>query len=146
MSEPWAIDEKAKILLRTSSQRVIPFVTIRMQFNDTEGLDKTLHLTGLEGEIKLSFPQNIPAYLENLRALGLIERPAGALSDIEKHYKNIEERYGHLAQKVFMDGHPDGKRYPIVFLRGYFQMTAFGDLFIRACLKGADGRDLLAAE
>lgn len=136
--------DEVRIILRASLDRVIPFVVIRMQFNEREGLDKTANLTAIEIKMKLTFPQNIPAYLENLRALGLLEKPSGALSDIDKYYKGVEGYYSPLALKVMADGHPDGKRYPVLFLRGYYQITAFGDLFITACLRDRRGKDLLS--
>jgi hypothetical protein len=85
-----------------------------------------------ESKVTLRFPRNVPAYLENLRALGLLEKPISALSNVDKYYKAIEVRFEELRAQIEAAGH-GGKRYPAVFTRGYFQITEFGELFMKAC-------------
>ena len=62
----------------------IPYLVIRMQFNEKEGIDKSPILTGLEEQVDITFPQNIPLYFENLTGLGILSRELGSLSNIEK--------------------------------------------------------------
>jgi nucleotide-binding universal stress UspA family protein len=120
-----------------------PYVWVRMAFITTPahekfpmsapGLDLTTDLTGLESHLDLRFPSNIPLYLTNCMALGLITRHDGELSDTNRHYLPLEEMYDVIRNDLFNRGH-NGKQYPVFFVRGYYRITPFGKAFIKAVI------------
>jgi hypothetical protein len=106
-----------------------------MQFTETAGIDKSSILTGLEKKVQLSFFQNIPLYFENLEGLGILSEGPGALTDIAKWYQPLFDIYEPLKKQIHEKGHEDGKKYDVIFVMGYFNITSYGRLFMQSCMK-----------
>ena len=130
--------DEAKLLKYLNEQRTVPFVKIRLQFNETEGLEKSPILTGMETLPDLQFSQNIPMYLDNLVGLGIIAKGEGALSDVVKWYDPLFKMYAGTKERIQAEGHTDGKHYPVGFQLGFYNITSYGRLFLEACMKKSD--------
>lgn len=130
--------DEAKVLKYLNEQRTIPFIKIRLQFNETEGLEKSPVLTGMETLPDLQFPQNIPMYVDNLVGLGIIAKGEGALSDVVKWYDPLFKMYAGTKERIQAEGHTDGKHYPVGFQLGFYNITSYGRLFLEACMKKSD--------
>jgi hypothetical protein len=128
-------NDEAKIIEYFNGRSDIPYLLLRLQFNEKEGLDKSGPLTGIENEVNLHFPGNIPIYCENFISLGVLANQPGSLSDTKKWYEPLKEGYKPLIREVYDIGHTDGKKYEIAILIRYYRITHYGQLFIKACLK-----------
>lgn len=127
--------DEARLLRHLSTKATVPFVSLRLQFNQTEGLEKSPILTGLERIVSPIVAENVPLYFDNLAGLRLLAVGAGSLSDIGRWYKPLFELYEPLRRQIYETGHTDGKRYEVVFVTGYYNITSYGRLFMKACLK-----------
>lgn len=128
-------NDEAKLLLLFRELAPIPFLKIRMAFDSVNGIIKTPMLTGIEDRTTLTYPENLPVYFENMIGLGILRIPTGKLTNDTKYYRPIEEMYEIARNEIYLKGHEDGKRYNVVFVPGYLQVTEYGCLFIGACTK-----------
>ncbi len=127
--------DEAKLLKHLDELRNVPYLKIRIQFNEKEGLDKSHILTGFETHLEFSFPENIPLYLDNLVGLGILSKGEGTLSDIDKWYAPLMKIYESARRQIEVAGHSDGQKYPVVFQMGFFEITSYGRLFLKACMQ-----------
>lgn len=128
-------NDETKLLLLFRDAAPIPFLRIRMIFDKENGIIKSPMLTGIENRTELTYPENLPVYLENIIGLGILRMPAGKLTNVTKYYRPIAELYKVVRQEIYSKGHEDGNRYEVVFVPGYLEVTEYGQLFIRACMK-----------
>lgn len=109
----------------------LPFVEARLQkkgANEWRTLGQLL--TGLEAKTKLTFPQNIVAYLSNFEGLGLIDIRHDIFIVIPPLYEELEKAYRPRFEQI----HDDKATHELTFSRGKIELTPFGKLFISACL------------
>jgi hypothetical protein len=112
----------------------IPFLEARIIKGIKNGVKEWITLgqllTGLETKTKLSFPQNIVAYMSNFEGLGLVEirhdyfmvGPEGQYEELEKIYRPELYKIANLM-----------KIGTLKFERGRINLTPYGSLFIAAC-------------
>ena len=124
--------DEAKIITYLSANSDIPFIILRLQFDDDNWLDKTPPLTRLDDQLELMHPEAIPIYLSNLVGLGFIELGSTALSNKTKYYDPLNAKYKSLAASLYEAGHGD-KKFPITIKPGYYRRTPYCMLFIQAC-------------
>ena len=98
----------------------IPFIEVRLQKKDANEW-RTLGrlLTGLEMAAKLSFPQNVVAYLSNFEGLGLIDIRHDILMVDPPAYERLEQQYRPGPEK---SPHDQGT-HELVFHRGKIELT-----------------------
>ncbi len=132
--------DEAKILIHLKDNLSLPYVILRYQFNNEEFLDKTAILTGLEFNLELRFRNNIAMYVENLTGLGLIKREFTFLTDEKRFYTPLFTLYEPIRAKLEEEGH-GGKQYPVVYSKGYYSLTPYGGMFIKACLKDIEKKE-----
>lgn len=115
----------------------IPFVEARIQKkNVNEWLTIGRLLTGLESKAKLSYPQNIVAYLSNFEGLGLINiRHDIFISSQPGLYEGLENIYRPECEAI----HYNKDTEKLTFGHGKIEVTPFGILFISACLTKLQG-------
>lgn len=90
------------------------------------------HVTMIPFKVELSFPNNLSAYLSNLISLGILKDNDRTWKDNEIVYNEICEKYNlSLFQEQYQQ--PDFKKVEVV--KGYYEVTAFGRLFIDACIR-----------
>lgn len=135
--------DEAKVLAYYKDHLTFPSIYFKIVFTQTplqggtavpfsvEGIDLTTDLTGIEKAVELRFPDNMPLYITNDVALGLLVRHDNPLSDKAKHYAPLEDMYADLRQALWERGH-GGKQYPVVPVHRHFIVTPFGQAFIRA--------------
>ncbi len=108
-----------------------PFVEARLsKKGKTEWHTLGLLLTGLEVKTKLSYPQNIVAYLSNFEGLGLINIRHDVFIAHPPLYEELENIYRPQFEMV----PHDKEAVELRFERGKIVLTPFGNLFITACL------------
>lgn len=93
-------NDEAKIMEYLRDKWEIPYIIIRLQFDETNGIDKTTILTAIESKIELNYPDNIPLYFENLCGLGILSKEVGSLSDKDRWYKPLFNFYEPLRKKI----------------------------------------------
>lgn len=143
--ESLSVDD-AKIIEFMKSNDDIPYLLMKMQFEQPNatledepkgpGVEMSRELTGLEKALDLRFPDNIPMYLANLVSLGIIAHGPKYLSDIKKYYGPLKKLYESKRKSCFENGHTDGTKYPVLYEKGYFRKTQFGESFIEAVSDG----------
>lgn len=90
------------------------------------------HVTMLDNEVAFSFPQNINAYMANFVSLGIIKDMNTQYRIDKTIYNKIKNKYNlkllesQLVPQSFKS---------ITVQEGYYLITDFGKLFIRACIK-----------
>jgi hypothetical protein len=99
------------------------------------------NLTGIEKSTVLIFPNCIEMYLENLERNGIIsfERKASYPYDNEVYEKLIDSTYRSEIELFYKEAEEGNKRMPgkdfrTRIVRNYFEFTAFGTMFINACI------------
>jgi hypothetical protein len=109
----------------------IPFVTAKYVNPQTNGWIEVVDVHfSVHPETKLTFPDNLPAYVSNLESLGLID----VRRDI---YINNEDLYTKLTSQLEAQ-YKDMPRFPALSQfrceKGKIVVTRFGWLFIQACV------------
>lgn len=123
--------DEAVLLKELHNKPKIPFVTATIAKKGTTHYAQVGDLlTGLETKIKLSFSDNIEAYMSNFEGLGLIVIHRESYMVGEGIYDSLEKLY-----RPKIDAMPfDNSTHEIKFKRGRIQVTTYGDLFLKACL------------
>lgn len=123
--------DEARIIKYLEGKEDIQYCDFRGQ-KENGYIDLRYHLTLIAQNVKLDFPQNINAYLANFVSLGILFDMAGTFRVDETIYNKIKRVYGfeelkrQLVSTVYKD---------ITLEKSYYQITDFGKLFIRACIK-----------
>lgn len=89
-------------------------------------------LTILEDVIDFTFPENISAYLANLVSLGVLKDRFGITQVDKTIYNKIREKYN--LEQLKSELVPNVYR-SISVDESYFEITDFGKLFIKACVR-----------
>lgn len=90
------------------------------------------HVTLLDKEVDMQYPQNLSSYLANFISLGILIDMSGQYKIDKTIYNQIREKYGlknlesQLVPNVFKS---------ITVEESYYKVTDFGKLFINACIK-----------
>jgi hypothetical protein len=108
----------------------IPFIEARIEKKDANEWIVLAFLTGLENKTKLSFPNNIPAYLSYFEGWGLINIRHDIFIANPKLYEELEKLYRPAFEAVQYDK----EKQLLTFARGKIEVTSFGKLFLSACL------------
>lgn len=90
------------------------------------------HITTIDSEVELIFPQNINAYLANFISLGILIDMNDQCLVEEKNYNQIQEihKLEELKEKLVPNTYKS-----ISVKKSFFRVTDFGKLFIKACIK-----------
>lgn len=122
--------DEARILnyLKTEKQPICT-VNIRVNYNDGLYSDYYHDTTVFDCNDVIKFRNNIRAYLENMKRLGLI-KAWGIPTDAEQ-YKQIEEYLEPSKNAIEQE---KSEYSSVVYKRSYYDFTEFGKNFINSCL------------
>ena len=125
--------DEAKLIRYLNGKNQICYCNILGNMLDGDGY-RTIrdHITTLNEDVLLDYPQNTNAYLSNLISLGLLTDMDGTYLVDENFYKRIIEKsqYDNLC-KALVPHHYKS----ITIERSYYKVTDFGKLFIKSCIK-----------
>ncbi|MDP3260737.1 MAG: DUF4393 domain-containing protein [Thermodesulfovibrionales bacterium] len=123
--------DEAILLKELHNQPRIPFVKATLAKKGTThwSLIGDL-LTGLETKVKLSFPDNVVAYMSNFEGLGLIDIHRESFMVGDGIYESLEKLYRPELDAMSFDK----STQEIKFIKGRIEVTTFGALFLDACL------------
>ena len=126
--------DEARILKYLHSAKEILYCNFKANYADAgRGFIIFLdHVTMLDENVDLIFPQNISAYLANLVGLGIIIDMGNLYKVDETIYNKIQEKYGLQQYEENLD---HNKFKSITVGKGYYKLTYLGELFIKACIK-----------
>jgi len=110
----------------------IPFISVHGNMQNGVGYTRLKErLTSLPFEVNLTFPTNILAYYSNFTSMGILEIPFGSHKPDNALYDKILSLYKYTdlentfnKQKIFKS---------ITTQKGCYDITDYGQLFIRAC-------------
>ena len=123
------------IALRSARHQLdgIPFVEVRYQQKDQQKWI-TLHPMILQSTYysEVQYPDNLPAYVSNLEGLGIVNVQDNVYLDLKGVYEELEDVGKNMYSSL---GETGGSRV-LMFNRGRILITAFGQLFLRACFSG----------
>jgi hypothetical protein len=126
--------DEAHFLEYFIDHRNLPFVHAKAVKPNTFAFESLEELIIQDGVTqKLTFPQNVDAYVSNLSGLGLlIIKHDEWLTEAEEIYSSLAlqhtERFNNLIEKA-----PQLQGSTLEFERGTILLTKFGQNFIRAC-------------
>lgn len=125
--------DEARLLKHLKGKREIEYCNFNGHSLQEEGyLVLADHVTMLDKEVELQYPNNINAYLANFISLGILMDVVGKVKINKTVYNAIREKYGlkkiepELVPNVFKS---------ISVEEGYYKITDFGKLFIEACIR-----------
>lgn len=125
-------EDEARIIKHIKDENYIPFCEIRgKQGEDIEIIES--HLTLIQYDVSLQFPNNMGAYLSNLTSIGIIELNHDFLIQVDTtDYEAMCSNYGieNMKKGLIPDQFDE-----IIARRFFYSITPFGKLFIKACLK-----------
>lgn len=125
--------DEARIMRCFQYKRDWEYCSYNANLNDAEGFVKLKeHLTLLDDNAKITFPQNMNAYIYNLISLGL-------LVDMSGEYKIYRENYDAINKKNGLDDLRNElvpqKFKSIDVEESFIRLTPFGRLFLNACIE-----------
>lgn len=125
--------DEARIIKYLKGKTEIQYCTFKGNAIKGEGYNVLVeHVTLLEDEVDLQYPQNLNAYFANLISLGVLTDMSGQYMVNKTIYNKIREKCelkkmeSEYVPKVFKS---------ITVVESFFQVTDFGELFIKACVK-----------
>jgi hypothetical protein len=127
--------DEAKLITYLHNKDFIPFITYHIYEKGKEAFhvpEYAENLTGLELNCSLNFPQNIKIYLDNLVSIGVLRHETTYFKTDETIYKKLEETYADSYKKL-VEEHTAEKFKAPDLQKGYFDISDFGKLFIKAC-------------
>lgn len=132
MIERMSTDE-ARILVYLKDKEDIPYCDINAYSNQNSGFGTLFeHVTMIEEDVSLSYPENTNAYLANFVSLGILRDKKGTFRMDKTQYNRIKEKY--QVEELTAEFVP--KRWKSIDVEeSYYQVTPFGRLFIHACIK-----------
>ena len=125
--------DEARILKYLKGKKDIQYCTFRGYALDGKGFITLVdHVTLIQDEVELQYPQNINAYLSNFISLGV-------LTDMSGQYKIDKTTYNKIRENCRLK-ELESEYVPKVFksiktVESYYEITDFGELFIRACVR-----------
>lgn len=90
------------------------------------------HVTMLEDDVQLMYPQNINAYLANFVSLGILIDEKGTFRMDKTEYNRITAKYN--VENLRKELVPNVLK-SIQVEESYYDVTTFGKLFIQACIR-----------
>ncbi|MDT0685235.1 DUF4393 domain-containing protein [Autumnicola psychrophila] len=131
--------DEARILKYLATAIAIPVVDIKHHNNPDNSTQYRLVIkgeTGLKQKLILNWPDNLPIYFNNLESLGLISRKPYYLTILETKFETILEDLDPKLKKVFENYNEEELREVRKEDKGMYEKTNFGNMFIRACIRG----------
>lgn len=123
--------DEALIIQYLKEHDEVCYMDFRGEFGKEKGfLTIMSYATLIPNEVKLSYPDNINAYISNLISLGILQDMSGTYKTNDATYKEIEKFYRADLEKQWMP-HFFTK---ISTKKSYLDVTEFGELFIDACI------------
>ncbi|TAF08225.1 MAG: DUF4393 domain-containing protein [Flavobacteriia bacterium] len=133
--------DEALIIKLFSEKDFIPYLTIGKYVikDDKVNFNKYINLlvkANLITElIKISFNENIGLYIDNLISLGLIRDVTYYFTKSEDEFEKIEKLFEFKCKNAFDDLDEKHKDKSKRMEKGMYELTEFGKLFTKACLK-----------
>ena len=125
--------DEARILSYLKDKIDIQYCNFYGDTKDGEGYAPLLdHETLLRNEIEFNYPQNLNAYLANFISLGIIIDKAGIFRVDKTIYNKIRDE---VNLKKLEDTLVPQTYKSITVEESYYEITDFGKLFIKACIK-----------
>lgn len=122
--------DEARIIQYLKGKDFICYLDFKGELGKGKGFLTILsYATLIPNEVKLSYPDNINAYISNLISLGILQDMSGTYKTDDTKYIEIEKVYREGIEKQWM---------PLSFTKistkkSYLDVTEFGELFINAC-------------
>lgn len=92
--------------------------------------------TKIQENVTLNFTENIPLYFDNLISLGLIKEVNDYYyTELEEEFIQLETELLKKYEKDFLDIPENLRKDSQRKTKGMFELTSFGDLFIKSCIK-----------
>ena len=125
--------DEARILSYLKDKIDIQYCNFYGDTKDGEGYAPLFdHETLLRNEIEFNYPQNLNAYLANFISLGIIIDKAGIFRVDKTIYNKIRDK---VNLKKLEDTLVPQTYKSITVEESYYEITDFGKLFIKACIK-----------
>lgn len=125
--------DEARILEYLKDEEDIQYCDINAYIKDGSGFVCLYeHVTVLDLDVPLNYPQNTNAYLANFVSLGILRDKKGVFRTDKTQYNRISEKY--KVEELTKEYVPT-KFNSIDVDESYYQVTPFGRLFIQACIK-----------
>lgn len=132
MIERMSSDE-ARILVYLKDKEDIPYCDINAYPNQDRGyITLSEHVTMIDEDVTLSYPQNIDAYLANFISLGILLDMRGVFRIDKTQYDRIRKK---CQVEAMTKSYVPEYFKSIVVQESYYQVTSFGKLFIQACIR-----------
>lgn len=123
--------DEALIIQYLKEHDEVCYIDFRGEFEKGKGfLTIMSYATLIPNEVKLSYPDNINAYISNLVSLGILQDMSGTYKMNNSVYIEIEKLYRKDLEKQWIP-HTFTK---ISTKKSYLDVTEFGELFINACI------------
>lgn len=125
--------DEARILEYLKDKEDIQYCDINAYSNQNSGYDTLFeHVTMIEEDVALIYPENTNAYLANLVSLGILCDKKGTFRMDKTQYNRIKGKY--QVEELTASLVPESFK-SIKVEESYYQVTPFGRLFIQACIK-----------
>lgn len=125
--------DEARLLKYLKGENDIQYCVFNGNVLDGNGFITFLdHVTMLDDEVEFLFPQNINAYLANFVSLGIIKDMSGQYRMDKTIYNKIKDKYKLKQLESQLVPHTYKS---ITVKESYYLITAFGKLFISACIR-----------
>ena len=124
--------DEARILCYLKGKEDIQYCTFNANSLDKSFITILDHGTLIDSEVNLIFPQNVNAYLANYVSLGILKDMNDVYRIDKTIYNQIREKYDLKGIEKQLVPHSFKS---ITVKEGYYQITDFGKLFIKACIK-----------
>ena len=124
-------DEAIIIKYLNNNIGFIPFIDINGHISDSSFVKLVEKITTLPLEVNMIFPKNINAYLSNFISMGIFDIPFGVHKTDDGIYNTILNRHNITDYVNIYNNH--NKYEKIDITKGYFNITDYGQLFIKAC-------------
>lgn len=130
--------DEAKILNLFVGQRAHPIINLRADYTSGNGgTDRVIHYSHLWKMCGMPNSKAVPAYLDNLCRLGLLNIPTGYSITVPGFYDDLENDPAILKIKADIDAEPETK---CTIDQLYVKTTQLGNQFIGACIKHKSGK------
>lgn len=125
--------DEARILEYLKDKEDIQYCDINVYSNQNSGYNTLFeHVSMIEEDVALIYPENTNAYLANLVSLGIFCDKKGTFRMDKTQYNRIKGKY--QVEELTASLVPESFK-SIKVEESYYQVTPFGRLFIQACIK-----------
>jgi hypothetical protein len=126
--------DEARLLVYLADIDYIPYLTVGEEIDVRRGEFKPLtpKLTALERCVEFKFPNNITLYLDNLLSLGILVGGTFSIyfAPTNDVYDSLSSLHQETIKRLEAEYHGNARR---LILKGSYEVTTFGRMFIRAC-------------